>query len=760
MRKKYLFLTLAVLTELTSCTAHYSKNLDLMITIDGQSISLQDVFATYGGTSKSASALYDVLDDIYTQLAEPRNAAMDATVSAKFQSEYVETAEDNASSNNTSVKEEKDKILDSAGVDDEEQYINKLYLEQQEENLKTRLGLDEFYTNADGAYKDYFTTATTDSSSIEKLTSSSPMQQYINENYPYHMRHILVKVDGSNKFRSEISSDQAELLSYVVKQLGLIQSDSSALSFGQIANEKSDDTASKATYGETGLMDKIGTNSSFVNEFRFGVYSYDMFFNGDTSSSAATNIQTALLPSATTSDGISALTDLNMYDSSTGTVNYGSSNYTIYGCSYLDTLVMGKVANQTKAFNNKIDVTNANAQNYPRNILFSNNYNYHGLGMIYVEDPTVALGETAELGAAKLQELYQLSYEDAIEVYDDLKAAYDNANNHELATTDALSAVADNIQVLRETVDENGVPVVESKKLTDLSSTTGKVKIVYDDKSNMMKDNTKPYGESSPVLVTRVSSSYEGVHFMSVVQDPFDANTGAISDTLTDYLSLDVNKSIARNEDGENKGEFKIHNYINYVDYGNASSSDYSSRKSKIKTAIDGRDSSTSYAKFQYKKNKATADGHTVTLGTKNGINLDTLVNNYVENAIKSNKATANSTYDSAWLTYVEGLNFQVENFSNEIFGTLGYSSIFSMNRGFIGQYIVVADEAFDNGVLKTGVYEVVAQDGSKYYTTNDLTLATGYETGDITLNPAYITSSGTSGGSTSSSSSDSGDAE
>lgn len=37
----------------------------------------------------------------------------------------------NATSNKTSVKEEKEKLLESAGVDTEEQYRNKLYLDQQ-----------------------------------------------------------------------------------------------------------------------------------------------------------------------------------------------------------------------------------------------------------------------------------------------------------------------------------------------------------------------------------------------------------------------------------------------------------------------------------------------------------------------------------------------------------------------------------------------------------------------------------------------------
>lgn len=102
-----------------------------MITIDGKTISLNDVYAAYGGTSKSASALYDVLNNIYIQMAEPRTASMEAAVNAKYKTDYEEKAESNATSNKTSVKEEKEKLLESAGVDTEEQYRNKLYLDQQ-----------------------------------------------------------------------------------------------------------------------------------------------------------------------------------------------------------------------------------------------------------------------------------------------------------------------------------------------------------------------------------------------------------------------------------------------------------------------------------------------------------------------------------------------------------------------------------------------------------------------------------------------------
>ena len=227
---------------------------------------------------------------------------------------------------------------------------------------------------------------------------------------------------------------------------------------------------------------------------------------------------------------------------------------------------------------------------------------------------------------------------------------------------------------------------------------------------------------------------------------------------MRDYLTLDVNTATERDD----SGKFKTHNYINYIDYGTNATSSYNSRKDKIiDDNISSRDSNTTYAKNEYIKNKALADGHTVKLSDAN----DALVKKYVEEAIASNNISSQETYDSAWLSYVKGLRYQIENYDNEFFGTLGYSSIYSFNKAIIGKYIVAKSDAFDTtGQLKNGVYEVrlenydASNESTYYYTTNDVTLATGYASGKITLNPEYITSSGTSGGSSSSTDSSSDD--
>ena len=329
--------------------------------------------------------------------------------------------------------------------------------------------------------------------------------------------------------------------------------------------------------------------------------------------------------------------------------------------------------------------------------------------------------------------------DDAKDVVEQLTLAYNNSNNKSLSDA-SLAKVNGKIKVLKETV-KNGVPSVSPVTLTETDC-----KIVFDDKTKT------GVGTSTPILVTRVSSSYEGVHFMSVIKNPFT------STDMRDYLTLDVNTATERDD----SGKFKTHNYINYIDYGTNATSSYNFRKDKIiDDNISSRDSNTTYAKNEYIKNKALADGHTVKLNDAN----DALVKKYVEEAIASNNISSQETYDSAWLSYVKGLRYQIENYDNEFFGTLGYSSIYSFNKAIIGKYIVAKSDAFDTThQLKNGVYEVrlenydASNESTYYYTTNDVTLATGYASGKITLNPEYITSSGTSGGSSSSTDSSSDD--
>ena len=92
------------------------------------------------------------------------------------------------------------------------------------------------------------------------------------------------------------------------------------------------------------------------------------------------------------------------------------------------------------------------------------------------------------------------------------------------------------------------------------------------------------------------------------------------------------------------------------------------------------------------------------------------------------------------------------------------YTNFTDANDTALNNLLLTVAQKASNGQIKNGVYEVrlenydASNESTYYYTTNDVTLATGYASGKITLNPEYITSSGTSGGSSSSTDSSSDD--
>jgi len=97
--------------------------------------------------------------------------------------------------------------------------------------------------------------------------------------YPYHIKHILIKLDAaaSDYATGEISSENASKLTTVYQALAKGTS-----TFGEVAGNWSDD-GSKSEYGDAGIM---STSTTFVKEFKLGTYAFDALYNtldGDSS---------------------------------------------------------------------------------------------------------------------------------------------------------------------------------------------------------------------------------------------------------------------------------------------------------------------------------------------------------------------------------------------------------------------------------------------------------------------------------------------
>lgn len=269
-----------------------------------------------------------------------------------------EQAQSNAEANGTSYDEEFESILDSNNCEDEEELFD-LYTYQE----MTSALEDEWFS--------------TEELSKELVKTDG----YFDTEVPYHVRHILVNVTASipeglsistSPFTSqEITSSEAAKLSYVVSALA-----SGNESFGTIAYRYSDDssgdTSSRNNYGDVGIM---GRSTSFVNEFKLGIYTYDLLYQNVATRSQT--LETALgLDKMYPNDEIAKeFKKIGLDD--IGTIPYGAI------------LKLGQVAN-VETSNSGAPVNNGVSLYYPRNILFNKYFNKHNVSIITPNDVTIS----------------------------------------------------------------------------------------------------------------------------------------------------------------------------------------------------------------------------------------------------------------------------------------------------------------------------------------------------------------------------------
>lgn len=343
MKKRLLTLSLVSLmsaTFLGSCASDpYTWKEGVLITVNGKDIKVDDIYGEYNNNIDGAKAYYEAINNILVWLVQPTTAAMESEVQAKID-DFNQTVSDNAKTNGTSEKEEREALLASNGFETMEQLRNSYVLEQKQKANENAFYDDDTYLGEKDANGD--------------RKYDGLIHKFIEEYHPYHVRHILVKVDASSDqiVDGKISEDDAKQLANVYSRLT-----SGEETFGEVARAASDDTSSAANFGDTGIM---STSTSFVNEFKYSLYAYDAYFNEKTSS------ERAAVKSA-----------LNIPDDADSVIGDGLFGIPSYVFEELETY-----ADVTKN-KDKNSVDNASEVNYPRNILFNKYLNNHGTSLIY-----------------------------------------------------------------------------------------------------------------------------------------------------------------------------------------------------------------------------------------------------------------------------------------------------------------------------------------------------------------------------------------
>ena len=300
-RKKSICLAIAALSavSLSGCSSVTinSEGYILTYTYNGKelSISTREIIDRYLNENRNdhAAAFYNALNEVVIRRAFEEGGPL-----ASFKS----TVDNNATNDVNNAKDEADEsgtswsdYLDGQITDDSlttEEKEQEFFLKKQYERMQTTVE-EQYFENFSDYQKDS-NDSTADLQDEYNLLYGT--NGYIQNKVPYHIRHILVQVDASQDYgysRGHISSDDAHQIYQVVTALA--NATENGPSFADTANRYTDDTGNKDS--STGTLNGgeyiMDSSTSFVNEFKLGIYTYDLLLS-DNGYESDTNYKTKL----------------------------------------------------------------------------------------------------------------------------------------------------------------------------------------------------------------------------------------------------------------------------------------------------------------------------------------------------------------------------------------------------------------------------------------------------------------------------------
>lgn len=633
-RSLTLALSLLSIASLTACDDDYKypKNKweeGKIVDVGGKNYTFEQIYKLLDNTKGSAQAYYNVAKNVLAQLVTKRTDAMLATVDSKM-NELKNTWKTNARTNRTSYKEEMEKTLDSESVDDIDELRNKYIAQAQNDENSTAY----YNINADG---------TTDKS-YKFYISEEMTKNYVKEQAPYHVSHILIKVDASSDgeglWNGKISSDDAKQIGNVARMLA------SNDSFGSIALIASDDEGSAKQYGElftsTDGSEQVAMEktTSYINEFKLGLYAYDTFLNPNTKSNAEVRNSLRVPGDNVATSAVKDTIKKVLIGKETGSK--------AFGIPLSVALTMGYVAETEKNMVNNTKVDYAQETQYPRNVLFNNYFNYHGVNFMYDDSDEYDekfLAEAKEVGKVAFGATDPSSKSIDTWTLEDVKTNLPNKYAEYEYVKGQLGKIDQNKFQEIEGVSDNLVEYTynASANRSEYTAIAGSKKILVE------KDDTK-----NPVIVVRGgSSSYQGIHFIVVNNDPFENADNKYQYYRTNIPSASESDKTKADSDSYEKNA----SFINFVTTDVNSNTTYNTRRDALYKSIKKANSNIEFN--LYESNKAAfKSAYNVDFDTLLG-DYSKLVNRYIDTTRDSSQVSANDSLDESWETYIRQLSIQ-----------------------------------------------------------------------------------------------------
>ena len=325
-----------------------------------------DIYGKYQTTSTGVSKFYDKILEVLIRYkflnqgfdkGDMKYSEIESWANNQVKEQKAK-AKSTAKSNGTSYDKEWKSILKSNNVENAKELKQKFIYDKEKEVMKNWYADND--DNAE-ALKNEFIGINADGTSAENDVKGA---------FPYHVRHILVKVDEASdaldKFtKGTISETQAKLLYNTVTTLA-----EGKYNFAETAKMYSED-GSASNGGDVGIMTNAATSGSLgmVNEFQLGLYAYDHLFADHASANATAK--------ETIANGLG-------FNSIVDEKNNKKASEVLPGLvevPYQAFVDLGKYAEATAdKYGQKLG--NGSTALYPRNILWNKYLNIHNIFVI------------------------------------------------------------------------------------------------------------------------------------------------------------------------------------------------------------------------------------------------------------------------------------------------------------------------------------------------------------------------------------------
>lgn len=631
-RSLSLAMSILAIASLTACDDDYTYpdakwKEGIIVNVDGKDYKYDEIYQLFDNSKGSAQAYFNVAKNILAQLVTPKTDTMLSNVDTKI-NDLKNTWKTNARTNNTSYKEEQEKTFDSENVEDLDELREK-YISQQQVEKNSQ---DFYEINANGVTDPSYT----------YYISEQMTKDYVTNQAPYHVSHVLVKVDASSDgegyWNGKITADNAKKIGNAVRMLA------SSDSFGSVAQLVSEDEGSAKMYGEL-VTTTEGSQSvamekttSYINEFKLGLYAYEAYLNPKTK---AAEVNTAVRASlrvpgqAAASSSFDYKNDTAVSELITDGTLVGKNG--AFGIPLSKAITLGYIADVEKNIVDGSKVDYASETQYPRNILFNNYFNYHGVNFLYDDSDTYEaefLKDAIEVGAHSGETILTLN--DVKNKLPSKYAEYEYVKG-QLSKIDAgkfktVEGISDNLY-------NYDFDAFTKKSVLTKIPTSKRILVEKDTDTN-------------PVIIVRGGSSgYQGIHFIVVNNDPFVNSQNTYQYYRTNIPDASADPASAKSADYSTNPSL-----INYVKADINSNTTYNARRDAVVAAVKASDSNIDFRLYEENIKKFGADKFNELLGDYAGI-----INKYIEITKESSELGKNSSLDESWETYIQTLALQEE---------------------------------------------------------------------------------------------------